>query len=147
MTNTRDLPTFQFDLGPLRVSWASLFIGRFRYANRSLGGARAPLAEAVSLQQETEEPYRVGHAKAIRLWPSHVGIIFGWWGDPLIDDAIGERQALSVIVGGGTAGIANNLPVTSIYGAISPEELDDKLAKYENEYDDFQVIDLRDTAS
>lgn len=145
-TYTKDLPGFRLQLGPLVITWRSLFVARKRYPARSLTGESPPLFERPTVQED-EEPYRKGHARIIRLWPTKWALIFGWWGDPVVSDDMGPGRALTELLASPN-GVASGQPVTSLLGSMSPEELAEHVAAHvtagPNVPDDFQIIDMRD---
>lgn len=54
---------------------------------------RPPLREEANTY-EVEEPYRVGHGRALRLWPLRWALVHGVWGEPAPQTAT-ESQLLT----------------------------------------------------
>lgn len=143
---TKDLPGFTLRLGPLVITWRSLFVAKIRYQPRSLTGHKPPLFERPTVQED-EEPYRRGHARVFRLWPLNRALMLGWWGDPMVGDEVGEHRALvSLLSETGTI-----QPVTKLFGAMSPEELAEHAARHAPPPaqipEDFQIIEWDDDAA
>lgn len=152
MTDTKDLPGFTLNFGPLRITWRSLFALRIKYVSRFLTGERVPLFERLSTMQETDEPWRRGHGLVFRLWPTRYALGLGWWGDPIVGEAVGDSQALYEVIG-----IGDNkfTPITRLMGRATEEEVVDRAALRilassgddvadDSEYDSLTVIDLRE---
>lgn len=150
MTDTKDFPGYTLHLGPLEITWRSLFVARITYSRRSLTGSRAPLFERLRTQQETEPPWRRGHGAILRIWPTSRAVMLGWWGDPIVGDEAGDSRGLYEAIG---VGDKQFVPITKLLGRATEEETvqraaeqilgepsdEDLLAD-----DDFVVIDMRD---
>lgn len=154
MTDTKDLPGFTLRLGPLVITWRSLFTAHVKYVPRRVTGTKLPRFERLRTMQETEDPWRAGHGAVIRLWPTRHAIMLGWWGEPQVDASAGDGRALSAVLGQGTGMQATGKPVTQLPGfePATPEQLAEKVAallpeQEEDVPDDVAITDLRDQAS
>lgn len=150
MTDTKDLPGFTLHLGPLVITWRSLFVAHKRYPPRSYTGEKPPLFERPTVQED-EEPYRKGHARVFRLWPTCWALVVGWWGDPAIGSDVGTARALTTLLASPNS-VVSGKPVTAIFDPLSPEEMAAHIAAHADEIveedvripDGFQIIDMRD---
>lgn len=66
---------------------------------------RQPIFTELAWAYEVDPPYRVGHGRIFRFWPSHNAVVFGIWsksGSTDADDAfnvgraVGRREMLDV---------------------------------------------------
>lgn len=154
MTDTKDLPGFTLRLGPLVITWRSLFVAHTRYTPRRVTGTKLPRFERLRTMQETEDPWRRGHGGVIRLWPSVHAIMLGWWGEPQVDESAGDGRALTTVLGRGTGLYATGMPVTTLVGNRTEAEIAERVADLlpddegvESIVDSFTITDLRDQAS
>ena len=64
-----------------------------RYPKRRITSASPPLTE-LARPNEVEDPYRRGHGRVLRLWPTRRAIVVGYWnqpGEPVLEDEQSDR--------------------------------------------------------
>ena len=103
---THDTRRVDIHLGPLRLQLEPLFWHPQRYPKRRVAPASPPLTE-IARPSEVEDPYRQGHGRVVRLWPTRRAIVVGYWdqpGDPVLEEEQSDRL-LAVLEGAHIPGI------------------------------------------
>ena len=103
---THDTRRVDIHLGPLHLQLEPLFWHPQRYPKRRVTPASPPLTE-IARPSEVEDPYRQGHGRVVRLWPTRRAIVVGYWdqpGEPVLEEEQSGRL-LAAIEGAHIPGI------------------------------------------
>ena len=95
---THDTKRITINKGPLIVNVEPIFIHFQRYPKRRVAPARPPLTE-VARARELDDPWRNGHGRIVRLWPTRRAVVVGYWepaGEPVTSDEESERLEAAV---------------------------------------------------
>lgn len=93
ISRTHDTRRVDIRRGPLHLQLEPLFWHPQRYPKRRVAPVSPPLTETAQ-PREVEDPYRKGHGRVVRLWPTRRAVVVGYWdqpGEPVLEEEQSDR--------------------------------------------------------